>query len=112
MASKNETIGKLDAILSSIIDSFGAAAIEESLHVPVRLKTARSEAFNEGYTARDKELQPIISESEHERDLLKKKKTELERQIVSLNKQLAAGDQELGKLKSERDKLRSSQKQR
>jgi peptidoglycan hydrolase CwlO-like protein len=112
MASKNETIGKLDAILASIIDSFGAAAIEERLQMPARLKTARGEAFNEGYTVRDRELQPLIRESEHERDLLKSKQTELERRIISLSKQLAAGEQEFAKLKSERDKLKASQKQR
>ena len=109
MASKNETVGKLDAVLTSMIDSFGAAAIEERLQVPARLKTVRSEAFNEGYTARDKELQPLIREIEHERELLKSKRIDLERRIVSLSKQLAAGDQELAKLKSERDKLRANQ---
>ena len=100
MASRNEIIGKLDAVLGSVIDSFGAAAIEDRLEVPSRLKTARNEAYNEGYTVRDRELQPLIRESEHERDLLKRKQTELERKIVSLNKQLAAGAQELAKLKS------------
>jgi len=112
MATKNETIGKLDAILASIIDSFGAAAIEERLQVPSRLKTARNEAFNEGYTVRDKELQPLIRESEHSRELLKSKQTELERKIVSLNKQLAAEQQQIVKLQAEREKFKTSQKQR
>jgi len=113
ISSKNEiTIGKLDAILTSVIDSFGAVAIEERLQVPARIKMARNEAFNEGYTARDKELQPLIRDSEHDRDLLKSKQMELERKIISLKKQLAAGDQELAKLRSERDKLRANQKQK
>ena len=112
MAIKIETTGKLDAILASIIDTFGAAPIEQRLQVPYRLKTARNEAFNEGFTARDKELQPLIREIEHERELLKSKQVVLERRIVSLNKQLAAEDHEIAKLKSERDRLRLSQKQK
>lgn len=95
----------MDAVLTSIMDTFGTAAIEQRLQVSARLKAARTEAFNDGYTARDKELQPIIREVEHERDLLKSKQVELERKIASLDKQLAAGERELAKLKSERDKL-------
>ena len=112
MSSKNEAIGKLDAVLASVIDSFGAASIEDRLEVPSRLRTARNEAYNEGYTARDRELQPLIRESEHHKELLKRKQIELERTIVSLNKQVAADAQELAKLKSEREKLKLGQKHR
>lgn len=107
--SQSESESKLDAVLASIINAVGTAPIEEKLQVPARLKKARSEAFNEGYTSRNKELQPLIRESEHENELLKSKITEQVRQIVALQQSLKAKDQDLAKLKLE--KARADRKQ-
>lgn len=111
MVNNNEAEGKLNAILTVVVDAIGASAIEEKLLIPARLQKARNEAFNEGYTARDKELQKIIRESEHERELFKNENRNLARQIESLNQQLAAKDQDIAKLKLEKDKLKAGQKQ-
>lgn len=110
--SHSDIESKLDAVIASIIDGIGASAMEEKLQVPARLKKARSEAFNEGYASRDKELQPLIRESGHERELLKNKIVEQERQVVSLHQSLTAKEQDLAKLRSERDKLKASHKQK
>jgi len=104
----NSTEDKFDAVVTAIVEAIGASAIEQKLQVPARLQKARSEAFNEGYTARDKELQPLIREREHERELLKNERLKQERQIVSLNQQLAVKDQGLSKLKLEKDRLKAN----
>jgi len=104
----NSTEDKLDAVVTAIIEAIGASAIEQKLQVPARLQRARSEAFNEGYTARDKELQPLIRDREHERELFKTEHTKQERQIASLNQQLAAKDQVLTKLQLEKDRLKAA----
>ncbi|HKZ61844.1 MAG TPA: hypothetical protein VJZ68_05445 [Nitrososphaera sp.] len=106
--AKNSIEDKFDAVVTTIIEAIGASVIEQKLQVPARLQKARSEAFNEGYTARDKELQPLIRESEHERELLKNERLKLERQIASLNQQRAAKDQILSKLQLERDRLKAN----
>ncbi len=111
MVNNNEAEGKLNAILTVVVDTIGTSAIEEKLLIPVRLQKARNEAFNDGYTARDKELQKIIRESEHESELLKNENRNLARQIESLNQQLAVKDQDIAKLRLEKDKLKVGQKQ-
>jgi hypothetical protein len=109
--AKNNTESKWEAIVTGLIDIIGVSDFEARLSVPARLQKARSEGFTEGYTARDKEMQPLIRQSEHEKELLKNEHIKHERQIVSLNQQLLAKDQELTKLKSERDKLKASRQQ-
>jgi hypothetical protein len=104
----NSKDDKLDAVVTAVIEAMGASAIEQKLQVPARLQRARSEAFNEGYTARDKELQPIIRDREHERELFKTEHTKQERQIASLNQQLATKDQALTKLQLEKDRLKAN----
>ncbi len=104
----NSTTDKLDAVVIAIIEAGGATAIEQKLQVPSRLQRARSEAFNEGYTRRDKELQPLIRDREHERELFKTAHTKQERQLASLNQQLTAKDKELTKLQLEMDRLKAA----
>lgn len=104
----NSKDDKLDAIVTAVIEAMGASAIEQKLQMPARLQRARSEAFNEGYTARDKELQPLIRDREHERELFKTEHTKQERQIASLNQQLATKDQELTRLQLEKDRLKAT----
>jgi hypothetical protein len=94
----NPTEDKLDAVVNAIIETMGASVIEQKLEVSSGLQKARSEAFNEGYTARNKELQPLIIEREHKRELCKKERIRQESQIASLNQQLASKDQLLTKL--------------
>src|SRR4051812_18470561 len=99
--AKNNTESKWDAMITGLIDILGVSDFEARLLVPARLQKARSEGFTEGYTTRDKELQPLIRQGEHEKELLKSEHIRQERQITSLNQQLFAKDRDLTKLKSE-----------
>jgi len=110
MVNNSEVEGKLNAILEVVVDTIGASAIEEKLLVPARLLKARNEAYNDGYADRDRELQKIIRESEHEKEVLKNESRSLTRQIESLSQQLAAKDQDLATLKIEKEKLKAAQK--